>query len=392
MLEKSVPAMRSDTSPEQQEKARRLIVTLLASGPFAIVLGALWAYLSISGLVHMMTARIVLTFAWVVAVLAIIISSYVWGRPVVHRIRIGLFSAIILALAAYGLDYWTVRHRPILVAAKEVNDEHHDTFAREFRLGYKLFGLANRVLLPFQGEAVGFMVHWERQNYSYTDNGSIITLHLPDIDIQPNITMYGTTVLLPEEIGNGITFRLDPKSFQHGAAIMSNIFERTERQAGVNETEPTGGARLLGFPANKRIVYIMQSTVRWGKDNYYQLGEAGEMGDSLKVTGGVLGTSNANVFNDALLIRGNRFIGGPRGGYSFPKAETVIGNDFSESIFDASRLPDNAVIANNRFASANGTYQIGPQPEVCFVVKIVKTKEYSTVLLFGAKPDVGDEP
>ena len=166
---------------------------------------------------------------------------------------------------------------------------------------------------------------------------------------------------------------------------MSNVFERTNQSEPV-DVQPVGGANLVGFPAGKRIVYVMQSTVRWGREDSYQLGEVGEMGDSLKVSGGTLETSDVNVFDDALLVMGNRFIGGPRGGYNFPKAGKIINNVFSECIFDASRLPDNAIVANNRFSSSSGIYRIGPQPEVSFVVRIVKTEEYGTVLIFGAKP------
>lgn len=277
---------------------------------------------------------------------------------------------------------------------KAVNDAHHDDFAKEFRLGYKLFGIANKEFFPFQGNSdTGFIVHWERNNYSWGEAGERLTLHLPDIDIQPNMMIHGTTVSLPDVPGSSITFRLDPKSFRRGAAIVSNVFERTDEDAkdsgkGSSAAHPS---ILEGFPGQHRIVYLMQSTVRWGITDSYELGEAGLMNDILKVTGGVLNTSRVNVFNDTILIRGNRFIGGPRGGYSFPKAGTVLGNEFLESIFDGSRLPDGAIVAYNRFISARGVYRIGPQPEISFVVKIVKTEKNGVVLLFGAQPYVDDE-
>jgi hypothetical protein len=276
---------------------------------------------------------------------------------------------------------------------RAVNDEQHNDFEKEFSLGYKLFGIANKGFFPFQGTLDhGFIVHWERQNYSWNGDDNTVILHLPDIDIQPNILLRGTTVSLPNKPGGSITFRLDPKSFQRGAAIVSNSFERIEEGGKEpSATRPNGGATLEGFPGASRIAYLMQSTIRWGSEDYYQLGKTEQMGDRLRVTGGVLNTSRVDVFDDAELIRGNTFYGGPRGGYEFPKAGTVVGNKFLESVFDASRLPDGAIVANNRFVSEKGVYTVGPQPEISFVVKIVQTEKDGAVLLFGAKPYTDDE-
>jgi hypothetical protein len=278
-------------------------------------------------------------------------------------------------------------------ASRIVNDKSHDDLAKEFPLGYKLFGLGkiDNEFFPFQGTPdVGFIVHWEKRNYSFTWTDENLTLHLPDIDIQPNMMLHETTVVLPNKTGSNVTFRLDPKSFQRGAAIVSNSFERTDEQ-NLGAVKPTGGTFEEGFPSTSRIVYLMQSTVNWGGEDYYQLGEIGVMGDTVKVTGGVLGTSRVNVFTDAVLIRGNKFVGGPRGGYEFPKAATVLGNVFLNSMFDASRMPDGAIVASNRFVSPTGVYRIGPQPEISFVVKIVQTEKNGAVLLFGAKPYQDDE-
>lgn len=93
-------------------KETRFIRAILGSAAFAVLLEALWCYLAVSGLVHMGAARVVLVFAWLVGTIGIIVSDYVWGRPFVHRIRLGVFASIALGLLLIGLDSWTVRHRP----------------------------------------------------------------------------------------------------------------------------------------------------------------------------------------------------------------------------------------------------------------------------------------
>lgn len=279
----------------------------------------------------------------------------------------------------------------------KVNDKLNLDLKKEFPLGYKLFAIANKEFFPFQGTSdIKFLVHWERQNYSFESNDSTITLHLPDIDVHPNMMLYGTTVSLPNEIGASITFRLDPIFFKQGAAIVSNVFERRgkygENKSNTPKTTLTpDGAILSNFPGSDRIAYIIESTILWGSGNSYKLGSVGKMSEMLKISGGVLHTSRVNICDEAKLIRDNTFVGGPRGGYRFPKAATLIGNYFQDTIFDASSIPDNAIIANNHFVSPRGVFRIGPEPELSFVVKIVKTATNGAVLLFGAKPYKDEE-
>jgi len=60
----------------------------------------------------MASARIILAFAWFVGLLGIVVSSTVWGRPFVHRVRIGILAAALIGGALLLLDKWTVLHRP----------------------------------------------------------------------------------------------------------------------------------------------------------------------------------------------------------------------------------------------------------------------------------------
>jgi hypothetical protein len=101
------------TTKGQEASIRPFVAGLLASGAVAIFLDAIWAYLAVSGLVHMASARVILVFGWLVGVTGIVLSGSVWGRSLVHKIRIGVASAIILGVTLYGLDCWTTsRYRP----------------------------------------------------------------------------------------------------------------------------------------------------------------------------------------------------------------------------------------------------------------------------------------
>jgi hypothetical protein len=297
---------------------------------------------------------------------------------------------VLAVVALVGCSYWN-RHvflsHPFQVV-KAVEEKHHKDFASEFSIGYKLFGIANNKFYPFQSnvQETAFLVHWEKQNYSWSNSNGVVSIRLPDIDFRSNFIMKDITVRLPDEIGNSITFRIDPKSFPIGAAVVSDTFEiRSNPNVSDATSYPSCTSPNMVSLGSVRIVSILNSTIVWGTSDCYQ-GSVDLRGNDVMLNGGLLQTSRADVLEDSSFIRGNKFIGGPRGGYSFPKAGTVIGNSFSNSIFDASRIPNRALVAFNRFSSDKGIYRFGPDPEVSFVVKIVQTDEGGAVLLFGAKP------
>jgi hypothetical protein len=302
-------------------------------------------------------------------------------------------GCLLLVCGAIALDRFYPMP-PTSVILKKINDKHRDEFEKEFTLGYKLFGISNKQFFPFQGEPTetAFLIHWEKQNYSWRSTDDTLALHLPDIDFVSNFMLHDITVSLPNEIGSSLTFRVDPKSFRNGAAIVSNEFDRTKEHPNAMPcSTASGGNAQSGFPGSSQILTIMQAKINWGFGDYYQIGQMQMVGNAVQITGGELCTSRTDIFSDTTLIRGNTFVGGPRGGYSLPKAGTIVGNIFSESLFDASRLPDGAIVAYNRFISSSGVYRIGPQPDISFVVKIVQTEKDGAVLLFGAKPYKDDE-
>jgi hypothetical protein len=99
----SVPPENLDISPghqnertEQDQEERRseyvsLVRALVASGAFALVFNGICSYLSVAGVIDMMTARLILFITWCIAVLAIVVSELVWGRNVKHKTAIGFF-------------------------------------------------------------------------------------------------------------------------------------------------------------------------------------------------------------------------------------------------------------------------------------------------------------
>jgi hypothetical protein len=103
----------SGNSPPSTPATAKAIAAFLTSATLAIVLGAIWCYFTVSGLVHMGTARAILIFAWIIGTVGIIVSDWIWGKPFVHRIRLGIAASMLLGIILWGLDAWTVRHRPL---------------------------------------------------------------------------------------------------------------------------------------------------------------------------------------------------------------------------------------------------------------------------------------
>jgi len=261
----------------------------------------------------------------------------------------------------------------------------------EYPIGFKLFSISRKDLYPFQGDLeMGLIVHMERQNYSWEGTDAKLALNLPDIDILPNVKISGVKMVMPNEIGSSVTLRIDPNSFERGAAINSNIFERMPTPS-LPVGRPPVGAILSQFPGKGRISHFVQATVIWDTYNSYELGAINNAEDLLEIKGGILRTNRPNICDEAVLVRGNTFIGGPRGGYRFPKASAIVGNIFHDVIFDARIVPDGAIISNNTFTSRSGIYVIGAEPTISFVVKIISTPTEGACLLFGARPYVDSE-
>ena len=110
------PVVRPEDTPVH-ERTTAFWRGVLASGALAITLDAIWAYFAVAGLVHLGSARAILAFAWLVGTAGIALSTLVWGKRFVYRMRLISAGSALLALALLGVDAWTVHHRPAEVHA-----------------------------------------------------------------------------------------------------------------------------------------------------------------------------------------------------------------------------------------------------------------------------------
>lgn len=84
--------------------ARAGILAICSSNLFALIVGGIYEYLSLRGVINVKAAWLVLVFVWFIGVIAIIFSEIVWGRRLRHKFWIGFISAAVLAALLWGLD------------------------------------------------------------------------------------------------------------------------------------------------------------------------------------------------------------------------------------------------------------------------------------------------
>jgi hypothetical protein len=89
-------------SPAPLAPAHGLLAALMGSNVVALIVGGLYEYLSLRGVVSMGLAWVVLIFVWLLGVFGIVLSEYVWGKGQPHRIRYGFIAAIASAILLFG--------------------------------------------------------------------------------------------------------------------------------------------------------------------------------------------------------------------------------------------------------------------------------------------------
>ena len=72
----------------------------------------------------MLTARLVLAFAWIVGTVGVVVSETIWGKAIRHKAVIGILSSGFLALALFVIDRWTTGHIPKPDLQQEVSQQH----------------------------------------------------------------------------------------------------------------------------------------------------------------------------------------------------------------------------------------------------------------------------
>lgn len=83
---------------------RALLIALTGSNIFALIVGGIYEYLSLRGVISMSAAWIVLVFVWLLGVIGIVISEFVWGKGIKHRIWWGTGASVVLGLILFGFN------------------------------------------------------------------------------------------------------------------------------------------------------------------------------------------------------------------------------------------------------------------------------------------------
>lgn len=81
---------------------RPFIVAIISSNVFGLFVGCLWEYLSLRGVVSTSLSWVVLVFAWVIGVVAIVTSEWLFGKGIKHKFLWGACGCIVLAALLIG--------------------------------------------------------------------------------------------------------------------------------------------------------------------------------------------------------------------------------------------------------------------------------------------------
>ena len=87
--------------------ARALLIALTGSNVFALIVGSIYEYLSLRGVLSRWAAWCVLVFVWLLGVVGIVISEWVWGKGLKQRIWTGIIAAVLLGAILLGFDAFT---------------------------------------------------------------------------------------------------------------------------------------------------------------------------------------------------------------------------------------------------------------------------------------------
>lgn len=98
--------MGAEAASNARGGAREIVLALFGSNIFALVVGGVYEYLSLRGIVNMMAAWVVLIFVWLIGVIAIVFSEIVWGRSMKERLITGVSAAAFLAVLLFALNAW----------------------------------------------------------------------------------------------------------------------------------------------------------------------------------------------------------------------------------------------------------------------------------------------
>jgi hypothetical protein len=98
------PDQKVPITDAPQNTTRTLLIALTGSNIFALCVGGIYEYLSLRGVISVSAAWVVLLFVWLLGIVGIVISEWVWGKGIKHRIWSGIGTAFVLGLLLFGFD------------------------------------------------------------------------------------------------------------------------------------------------------------------------------------------------------------------------------------------------------------------------------------------------
>jgi hypothetical protein len=108
---RSRSTVRSQVQSVEQSSQGKLLRRLLASGAFAVVVTSIYEYLSLSGVVDMGAARIVLFFAWFIGTIGTFVSETVGDKSLKYKIVSTGLVGLLRGILFIALDAWTTGYK-----------------------------------------------------------------------------------------------------------------------------------------------------------------------------------------------------------------------------------------------------------------------------------------
>jgi hypothetical protein len=83
---------------------RGVVLGLFGSNIFSLFVAGLYEFLALRGVINMMAAWVVLLATWLIGVIGICLSEWVWGGTMKQRFWTGSLAAVILGIVLFGLN------------------------------------------------------------------------------------------------------------------------------------------------------------------------------------------------------------------------------------------------------------------------------------------------
>jgi hypothetical protein len=106
-----------------------LLIALTGSNVSALIVGGIYEYLSLRGVISVSAAWVVLAFVWLLGVVGTVISESVWGKGIKHRLWWGVGASVVFGVALIALDGTVSRMAKTQIPAQGANESQHHQYA-----------------------------------------------------------------------------------------------------------------------------------------------------------------------------------------------------------------------------------------------------------------------